>query len=350
MTRVWYNKSFSFVYAVINLIKQQDNIHEFHLLASHTQAHARALLVADEAYVEPSGLTGLAYIDWCLAFCQQHHVDVFVVGKEAQAIAQHEQQFLAIGTRLLLVADAQTLALMDDKSAFAAHLPTDIALLPDTITVTTVLEFQQAYQTLRARHSRLAVKPAVSVFGLGFRVIDEKANCLKHILKGDEYIVGLDELQHAMNQQAEFGNLLVMEFLGGDEWSVDCVADKGQLWVAVQRRKAMKEKGVPSQYIDNNDEIAAMCRRLTQHLRLSGQFNIQFREGKNGIKLLEINARPSGGMAMACLSGVNLPYMALKGFVSGFHSLPTPKPTTGIYVGEISEAICLTHKSSPTLL
>ena len=30
-----------------------------------------------------------------------------------------------------------------------------------------------------------------------------------------------------------------MEFLDGDEWSVDCVADKGQLWVGIQRRKFM---------------------------------------------------------------------------------------------------------------
>ncbi len=343
MTRVWYNKSFSFVYAVINLIKQQDISHEFYLLASHTQAHARALLVADEAYIEPSGLTGTAYIEWCLAFCQQHRVDVFVVGKGAQVIAQNEPQFLAIGTRLMLVADANTLALMDDKAAFSVHLPTDIARLPDTITVTTALEFHQAYQELRTRHPCLAVKPAVSVFGLGFRRVDEQANCLKHILKGDEYIVGLDELQQAMNQQEEFSPLLVMEFLDGDEWSVDCVADKGQLWAAIQRRKAMSEKGVPSQYIDNNADIAAMCHRLTQHLTLSGQFNIQFREGKNGIKLLEINARPSGGMAMACLSGVNLPYMALKGFVSGYQTLPTPQPTTDIYVGEVSAAIKLTR-------
>jgi hypothetical protein len=58
MTRVWYNKSFSFVYAAINLIKKQDVNQEFYLVASHTQAHARALLVADEAHIEPSGLTG----------------------------------------------------------------------------------------------------------------------------------------------------------------------------------------------------------------------------------------------------------------------------------------------------
>jgi hypothetical protein len=58
MTRIWYNKSFSFVYAAINLIKQQDNTQEFYLLASHTQAHARALLVADEAISRTEWING----------------------------------------------------------------------------------------------------------------------------------------------------------------------------------------------------------------------------------------------------------------------------------------------------
>jgi len=343
MMRVWYNKSFSFVYAAINLIKQQDIEQEFYLVASHTQAHARALLVADEAHIEPSGLLGEAYVSWCLDFCQQHRIDIFVVGKEAQIIAAYQTQFLAIGTRLLLVADANTLALMEDKAKFAAQLPKDIAVLPDTLTVNSATEFEQAYQQLRLLHPRVAVKPAISVFGLGFREIDEQRSGLQHILKGDEYIISLAELQLAMSKQPEFGDLLVMEFLDGDEWSVDCLGNNGQLWVAVQRRKAMKEKGVPSQYIDNNPEIAAMCQRLTQYLKLSGQFNIQFRAGQNGIRLLEINARPSGGMAMACLAGVNLPYMALKGFISGYDHLPSPSLKTGIYVGEVSSAIALTN-------
>ena len=339
MTRVWYNKSFSFVHAVITLIKQQDNAKEFTLIASHTQAQARALLVADEAQVEPSGLTGQKYLAWCLTFCREQRIDVFVVGKEAQLLADYHEQFAAQGTRLMLVGDSATLKLLDDKSLFAQHLPTNIAQLPETISVNSAEAFEQAYASLRERHPKVCVKPAISVFGLGFRVIDEKHSCLHHILKGDEYIVSLAELQLAMSQQPTFSTLLVMEYLDGDEWSVDCVADNGRLWAAVQRKKGMSKGGVPSQLIDNHADIAAMTERLTAHLRLSGQFNVQFRAGKNGIKLLEINARPSGGMAMACLAGVNLPYMALKGLVSGYERLHWPQPRTGIAVGEVSVAV-----------
>jgi hypothetical protein len=34
-------------------------------------------------------------------------------------------------------------------------------------------EFEQAYQLYAAIHPCLAIKPAISVFGLGFRQIDE---------------------------------------------------------------------------------------------------------------------------------------------------------------------------------
>ncbi|MFO1391149.1 MAG: ATP-grasp domain-containing protein [Agitococcus sp.] len=344
MTRVWYNKSFSFVYNIVQLIKHQDVAKQFYLIVSHTQAHARGLLVADESYVEPSGLVAKAYVDWCLAFCQQHKIDIFVVGKEAQTIAKYQSEFEQIGVRLLLVADAQTLAVLDNKALFAQQLPAHIAQLPDTIIVHSYQEFEQAYQSLRTIYPCLAIKPAVSIFGLGFRKIDEKRDCLQHILKGDEYVVGLDELRHAMQQQTSFNALLVMEFLQGDEWSVDCVANHGQLWVAVQRRKFMGNKGVPSQYIDNNADIAQMCQKLTNYFKLNGQFNIQFREGTKGIRLLEINARPSGGMAMACIAGANLPYIALKGVIDGYQSLLPLEIKTGIYVGEVSQALLLTQQ------
>ena len=57
-----------------------------------------------------------------------------------------------------------------------------------------------------------------------------------------------------------------------------------------------------------------MVERLTAHYRLNGIFNIQFKEGVHGVRLLEINPRPSGGFGMACLSGANLAVMALQAF------------------------------------
>jgi hypothetical protein len=44
------------------------------------------------------------------SFCRQHQINVFVVGKESQSIAQYQHEFEKIGVRLLLVANASDLS------------------------------------------------------------------------------------------------------------------------------------------------------------------------------------------------------------------------------------------------
>ena len=68
---------------------------------------------------------------------------------------------------------------------------------------------------------------------------------------------------------------------------------------------------------------------------------MQFREGQSGLGLLEINPRMSGGIAMACLAGPNLPWLALAGFDRGFDALAIPPIHAGLRVGEQSHAVAL---------
>ena len=63
-------------------------------------------------------------------------------------------------------------------------------------------------------------------------------------------------------------------------------------------------------------------------------FNIQFREGANGLALLEINPRMSGGIGMACAAGPNLPYIALAGFDQGYDTVAIPAIREGMRVAE----------------
>ncbi|MET0808168.1 MAG: ATP-grasp domain-containing protein, partial [Pseudoxanthomonas sp.] len=58
-------------------------------------------------------------------------------------------------------------------------------------------------------------------------------------------------------------------------------------------------------------------------------------------RLLEINPRASGGVAMSCLSGINLPYLALRGFVDGYDGLAIPPARFGQRVTEVAVAISL---------
>jgi carbamoylphosphate synthase large subunit len=307
--KIWFNKSFSVTHNLLDLIRQGDIDNNLQLLASHSVNTAMARLAADDWFVEPE-LSGQAYVDWCLQFCAEQHVSLFVPGKAAINIARRLNEFLDIGTRVLLCADADTLILLDNKAAFSAAVNQASTPTAETIEINSLSEFQAAYADLRQRHSTLCLKPSVSVFGLGFRIIDESHDALEHILAGQEQMLNIHELTRAMQGKPDFKpSLILMEFLAGEEWSVDCVAEYGELIYAIQRRKS-NELSTP-QYIDNHPDIARMTDVLTQQFKLNGLFNIQFRMGERGIRVLEINARPSGGSPVACATGVNLPFESI---------------------------------------
>ncbi|GAB6139679.1 ATP-grasp domain-containing protein [Methylosoma difficile] len=334
--RIWFNKTFSTISAVFNNLRLNAKSGEVTIICTHNHSNAAAFIAADESYLEPH-LTGEAYLDWCVEFCQSQRIGLFWPGKEAALISQHHDRFHAIGTQVMSVADAETLSLLDNKAEFYAALPPEVAQTMEFIAVNNLGDFNQAVQQLSKRHGSLCIKPAVSVFGLGFRILDTERDSITHLLKGVEYQIPLAELRQGMVNTRCFGTLLVMEHLAGPEWSVDCAGRHGELLCAVQRKKS--PLAGHGQEIDNNPEIQGMVERLAAHYRLNGLFNIQFKEGKNGPRLLEINPRSSGGFGMACLAGVNLARVALQAFNG--EKVVVPRIDYGLRVTEVGTPVVL---------
>ncbi|CDG84482.1 ATP-grasp domain-containing protein [Janthinobacterium agaricidamnosum] len=337
MQRVWFNKTFSSVGTAIKLIRDADGEQRYHIVCSNTNAHAAAFLAAHEYAVEPAGLTGQAYLDWCLVFCRERGITIFWPGKEAGLIDAQRERFAAIGVRVLSVASAATLLLMHDKARFCAGLDLPLAPPAQFRAVSTIAQYDAAYAELRPLHDTLCIKPSESVYGLGFAVLDEERNGAQLLLAGAAYQINAQELRAGLAQMASFKPLLLMEYLDGHEYSADCVADHGRLVCAIPRKKP--HTGGAGQLIDSRADILACCEKLARDYQLNGVFNIQFREGRNGLALLEINPRMSGGIGMACAAGPNLPYIALVGFDRGFDQVSVPPVQDGKRIGELAYAV-----------
>ena len=237
------------------------------------------------------------------------------------------------------VAAPEVLHLLHDKARFYQTVDLKGAPPADFRVVENVAQFDAAYRELRETHARLCIKPTVSVYGLGFSVIDEARSSAQLLLEGVQYHIGLDDLRRGFAAMENFRTMLVMEYLDGHEYSVDCVGDNGRLVCAIPRKKSLVVG--QGQTIDLRDDILQSTRQLTAAYGLNGLFNVQFREGRNGLGLLEINPRMSGGIAMACLAGPNLPYLALLGFDRGFEGLQIPAIHSGLRVAEFPRAIAL---------
>ena len=335
--RVWFNRTFSSVYAAIELIRRADVDGRFHIVHSNPNPQSPVARVAHEFHLEPTGLEGQAYIDWCVDFCRGRRIDIFVPGREATLLAGAHARFAAVGTRVLSCASEENLQLIHDKGRFYAEVDLPGAPVAEFRRFENAAGFEEAYDLLRRRHAKLCVKPSRSIYGLGFAVLDETRSSAELLMAGAEYHVSLADFRRALPALGAFRDMLLMEFLDGREYSVDCVGDNGRLVAAVARRKSSTAGA--GQRIDQRADILEATARLARTYGLNGIFNVQFREAAGCARLLEINPRMSGGIGMACVAGPNLPYIALAGFADGYDKVEVAPVRNGIRVGELTQAV-----------
>lgn len=327
--RVWYNSNYSSIHRVLALIRDADLERRFTLLNSHRKPDFLGFVTADEYFTEPQESED--YVDWCLATAQAQRVDVFIPFRGAARIGERKAEFEAIGTRVLEVASPATLATLHNKIACHESLAGHPEWLSRHQTFSGQEGFTATYTEMRARlpESLLCVKPSVGVYGKGFYVVDEG-------LPLPAAMPSATVAELSARYEQDLSPQLFMEFLPGPEYSVDAIAGNGEPIRHVIRQKAPNRRW---QTLIADPAISAMVDGLVRHFGLNGLFNVQLRTAADGtVKLLEINPRPSGGTGMSCMSGINLPYWALRGFVDGYAGLPIPEGRIGLRVTEISKA------------
>jgi hypothetical protein len=122
--------------------------------------------------------------------------------------------------------------------------------------------------------------------------------------------------------------MLILEYLPGDEWTVDCFTDRsGQLRFHAPRRRVRIANGisVATTLCDVfATEFASWAREINAQLPLRGAWFFQAKADRNGQpKLLEVAARVAGSSAIHRGRGVNLPLLtALDAFDHDIQIVP----------------------------
>jgi carbamoylphosphate synthase large subunit len=339
MTRVWFNKTFSSIHIALRLIREMDKYGRYEVICSSTNCHAISRLSADQFFVEPSSLSPDEYREWCLSFAKDKNIQIFIPGKEAALLIGDKERFAQIGTRILGAASPAALDILHDKARFYAEMASSIAPPAKWRQIDTPVDFDDAYTELSGSETGLCIKPAVSVYGIGFRRISTIKTAFQIMMEGGDHHIPYDDLRLMLSKADRFPKMLLMEYLDGHEYSVDCLCDYGRLVCAVSRKKPLRAG--EGQLITLRDEVVLACREISAQFCLNGFINIQFREGRSGLCVLEVNPRMSGGIGMACLAGVNLPYFGVAGFDHGYDQILIPPVLDGLRVGEMNYPVVL---------
>src|SRR5205085_90326 len=148
------------------------------------------------------------------------------------------------GTRLPISSTA-SLEIANDKSKLYEFLQWRGIPVPAFRIVETIDQFIESVKELGYPGREVCFKPSLSNGSRGFRVIAEQTNELDILLnqKPTSTNISFSDATRILSQ-GRFPELLISEFLPGEEYSVDCLANHGEPILVIPRTRRKMVNGI----------------------------------------------------------------------------------------------------------
>lgn len=272
------------------------------IFASHRNERNEILSVADYSLIEPKDSE--KRLRFIVETVKKHDIQAVHTGHNS---LWFEENRIAIeGTGVTLTTGATSvdwLTLSEEKVSFAQFMEQNNLPVVPSWRVNTLSELKAHLASPPFSDNPICVKPVTGIYGMGFWRFDDTASFMDVFNHPENRIVNSQQYVAAQAGVASFKPLVLMPYLPGPEFSVDILADKGEILAAVGRRK----EGA-LQYLVNEGEAFELACACASTMKADGLVNVQTRNDRNGKPvLLETNMRPSGGIGYTLHSGVNLP-------------------------------------------
>lgn len=304
MTRIWLNHWFNTAYSIIQLIKNKGT--DFQIIGSNENEYSIIKNVCDEWYTEPS-VKDKEYADFCLDFCIDHKIDVFLPRRGMLPVSKDKERFKKAGIKVMVDDYKKIYPLNQKSAAYDLFKKEKIGIVPDYRIVTNVSDFKDAYEFIKSKDEQVCFKFVKDEGGKSFRLIDNSRKGYTALFKKQNTRMTLEDVLDALSEREEFSPIMVMPFLNGDEISIDCLnTPQGLIMLPRVKDNSKVEK------LRYSKEILDITMDFQQKIGLECPYNIQFKYLKGIPYFLEVNTRMSGGIHMACAgSGVNIPNIAV---------------------------------------
>jgi len=272
--------------------------------------------ICDKLYKVPSPDEGEIFINSLLDISEKNGIEAIIpqVTKELEIFSKYKKIFESENIKVL-VSDYESLKVANNKYLLT-KMAEEIGIpVPKYSLVKSFNELNEIIYDFGYPISPVVVKLPISNGMRGLKIIWDNMN--KYHMFMDEKPSGvfctLKEFESIFEHDI-FPELMVMEYLPNEEYTVDVLAHEGTTLGVLPRRRLEIKTGITFKGItENNIDIIKYCREMSEYLKLNYAFGFQFKLDENNIpKLLECNPRVQGTMAMATFAGANMIYSAVK--------------------------------------
>ncbi|MAF42770.1 MAG: ATP-dependent carboxylate-amine ligase [Parcubacteria group bacterium] len=272
--------------------------------------------MVDKSYIVPPA-QDKNFIQTLLKISKKEKVDVILPlsASGINELAQSKKKFEDHGIKIS-ISNPGALKNANNKYSLLDHCKRNNIPAPDFYLAKNYKEFEKAVFALGYPKKGVCFKPPISKGARGFRILTKKPNHLASLIdsKPNNALISFKEAQSILKIAKPFPELIVMEYLPGKEYSVDTLADEGEVLLVVPRSRDKTKMGISVVGTTVKDkEIIKYSKKIIEALKLNGNIGFQFKKDKNGVpKIIESNPRLQGTTVLCTAAGVNLVYLAVK--------------------------------------
>jgi carbamoyl-phosphate synthase large subunit len=272
--------------------------------------------LSDAFYVVPRPSKEKEFIDKFMEICEKENVDAILpqVTNELPIFSKYKEKFKNIQVEIG-VSNYESLQKANDKYQITKIEKECGCETPLFSIVDTLEKFDEEINKFGYPKNPVVVKPPVSMGMRGLRIIDEnkdKFDLWRYEKPTGIYIKKKEFINIFSGKK--FPKLMIVEYLPGEEYTVDSLAISGNPIITIPRKREQIRSGITFHAaLENNKKIIEYSNSLTKKLKLSYAFGYQFKLDEGGKpKILECNPRIQGTMVSATLANANIIYSALK--------------------------------------
>lgn len=268
-----------------------------------------------------------AFIPTILSICRQESVDVVepIVTRELMKFAVAKKEFSDHGIAVI-TAKPEVLQIINNKASLLTAMRENGLPTPGFVVVRTLDELIQACKDIGYPNKAICIKGAVGNGSRGVRIIDSSKSRYDLFFneKPNSMYMSYEEAISTLGEKESIPEMVVMEYLPGEEYGVDVICDHGRIIAQAGRYNQSVNSSIPQGcIIEKREEPFELASRICQTFQIDGHANFDFKYNSSGeAKLLEINPRLSATIVAYAAAGINFPYLGIKHAIGEVFSIP----------------------------
>jgi carbamoylphosphate synthase large subunit len=279
---------------------------DYRIIGMDLLVSAKASAFVDD-FVQCPSPDDANYIEKILIICREFKIDVFLpyADEEVRLISEHKQLFADNKINLICL-DQPYVDIFSNKAESYHFMEQQQIGLPSWSAVNSKEELLSALDSLP--EVGVVLKPSLSRGGRDVFCIMKNSNQKLARPNKNICILSKDEFLKDFLDKVNFANpWVVMKRLIGPTYDVDILVWNNQLMRLFQRERIDTFNPYKGYQFKNDNLITHKVEKLIEGTNVNGLFECDIMLDENGEPhIIEINCRPSGGIAITASAGDNL--------------------------------------------